>query len=78
MAGGPNAAAMLCMKCLGKANRTAEGLEDDLYQCERCGNRFGIDWSHGKPPTPCWPPSEVDLQLARALLASRTDAKPPS
>jgi len=77
MAGGPNAAAMLCTQCLGKANRIAEGLEDDYYQCERCGNRFGVDWRRGKPAAPLWPPTEPDRKLAQALLDARSREKPP-
>ena len=67
MAGGPNAAAVLCMSCLGKALRVAEGLEDDQYRCEHCGAEFGVDWSHGAPTAPTWPPSEQDLAAARLL-----------
>ena len=49
MAGGPNAAIMMCLHFAGKAARVAEGIEDDLCRCEECGGRFGIDWSHGQP-----------------------------
>ena len=53
MAGGPNAAIMMCLHFAGKAARVAEGIEDDLCRCEECGGRFGIDWSHGQITRPC-------------------------
>jgi hypothetical protein len=67
VAGGPNAAAVLCQKCLGRAVRVSEGLEDDYYRCERCGYAFGIDWSEGQPASPCWPPSAEALAEARRV-----------
>jgi len=76
MAGGPNAAVMLCMTCLGKANRTAEGFENDQYLCEVCGRGFFVDWRRGPPREPTWPPSASDLELIERLRAQRA-AKPP-
>jgi hypothetical protein len=52
---------------LTKATRHYDGMEDDWYTCE-LGHEFGIDWSHGGPPsTPQWPP---DPQLV-AWVKSR-------
>ena len=65
MAGGPNAAVVMCGQCLGRAVRTSEGLEDDWYACEGCGATFGVDWSRGPPERPCWPPSPEQVELAR-------------
>ena len=62
---------MLCMKCLGKANRVAEGLENDEYLCEVCGGGFMVDWSRGAPKEPTWPPSERDLALIERLRHQR-------
>jgi len=68
MAGGPNANFVMCMKCTGKAKRIYEGLEDDHYLCEKCGCRFGIDWSNDSPlGKPCWPPSEEEIEAAKKL-----------
>jgi hypothetical protein len=67
MAGGPYAAVVMCMLCTGKAIRIYEGYEDDTYQCEACGETFGIDWSRGQPDAPCWPPSPEELELARQM-----------
>ena len=69
MAGGPNAAAMMCMECGGKANRTAEGIESDLYQCEQCGHRFALDFRRGPPKEPTWPESPEGIAEARRLFA---------
>ena len=71
MAGGPNAAVMLCMTCLGKANRVAEGLENDEYLCEVCGRGFLVDWRRGPPKEPTWPPSAQDLELIERLRRQR-------
>lgn len=58
------------MLCGARAERTYEGLEDDLYQCES-GHSFGIDWSHGSPPDqPQWPPSPealAQIEMIRKL-----------
>jgi hypothetical protein len=75
MAGGPNAAIMMCMHCAGRAVRVAEGIEDDLYQCEECGRKFGIDWSRGQPRKPCWPPTPEELAEAKRLVAFLADRK---
>jgi len=71
MAGGPNAAVVMCLHCAGKAVRTSEGIEDDLYRCEECGATFGIDWSGGQPQQPCWPPTPAELEQARRTIARR-------
>ncbi len=79
MAGGPNAATMMCMHCAGKAVRVGEGIEDDLYRCDECGRKFGIDWSRGQPTKPLWPPTPQELAEAKrlvALLAARQPPKP--
>lgn len=70
MAGGPNANVVMCLKCTEKANRISEGLEDDYYECEMCGYRFGIDWSlDGPPEKPCWPPSPEEIEAAKKVGA---------
>jgi hypothetical protein len=70
MAGGVNAAVVPCIKCLGRAVRTGEGLETDLYECTECGFAFSFDWSHGGPPRkPCWPLSEEEMTEAKRILA---------
>jgi hypothetical protein len=71
MAGGPNATAMLCLTCLGKAVRIAEGIETDQYRCEQCGAGFGIDWRRGPPAQPTWPPSAEEMAAARILQEQR-------
>jgi len=71
MAGGPNAAIVMCLHCAGKAVRAHEGIENDLYRCEDCGGNFGIDWSDGQPEIPRWPPSPDELEQARRAIASR-------
>jgi hypothetical protein len=71
MAGGPNAAVMLCLSCLGKANRTAEGAENDQYLCELCGRGFSVDWRKGPPKEPTWPPSVQDQALIERLREQR-------
>ncbi len=71
MAGGPNAASTVCPQCLGRAERTSEGIEDDHYECPTCGERFGVDWSHGQPEEPCWPPTEEQLEQARQMRRLR-------
>ena len=68
MAGGPNAAAMMCMECGGKAPRTCEGAESDQYQCEQCGKGFAVDWRRGQPTEPCWPETPEKLAEARRLF----------
>ena len=78
MAGGPSAAIVVCLHCLGPADRIHEGIEDDLYQCRDCGKRFGIDWSHGQPQQPCWPPTPEELALAEQMLALRQSRRPES
>ena len=76
MAGGPNAAIVMCMHCTGKAIRVYEGLEDDWYLCDECGKKTGIDWSRGQPEKPCWPPSPKELKDMRRVLALK--GKQPS
>jgi hypothetical protein len=75
MAGGPNAKAVMCWHCTGKANRTYDGSETDYYKCEECNTEFGIDWRHrGQPDRPCWPPSPEEQAAAKKLAEKR--AKP--
>jgi len=71
MAGGPNAAIVMCMRCGGKANRISKGCETDYYLCEECGSEYGIDWGHGPPDKPCWPPSLEDREAVKNLAARR-------
>ncbi len=69
MSGGINAAIVPCMKCLGRAVRVYEGMENDGYECNECGHKFSIDWSHGGPPVkPCWPLSEEEENEARRII----------
>jgi hypothetical protein len=75
MAGGPNAATILCLHCAGKANRVSEGIEDDLYRCEECGRGFGIDWSSSQPEKPCWPPTPEYLAEAKRMVALMAERK---
>ncbi len=70
MAGGPNAAAVMCPRCCGKATRTCEGVEDDHYLCEQCGREFGLDWRRGQPERPCWPPSPKELEMGKRVAAA--------
>lgn len=66
MAGGINAAVVPCLRCVGPAQRTAEGLENDYYECAECGFSFGIDWAYDGPPRkPCWPISAEDAERRR-------------
>lgn len=59
------------MICGARSERTYEGQEDDHYLCA-AGHTFGIDWSHGGPPTgPRWPPSQEDLEIIRLLQGMR-------
>jgi hypothetical protein len=68
MAGGTNASIVPCMKCAGAAHRTAEGQENDHYECSECGNEFLIDWYYDGPPQrPCWPISEEEAKNIRRL-----------
>ncbi len=69
MAGGINAAIVACIKCVGPANRTYEGMENDGYECSACGHWFNIDWSHGGPPQkPCWPLSDAEETELRRII----------
>ena len=69
MAGGVNAAIVPCIKCVGRADRTSVGLENDWYKCSECGHKFGIDWSHcGPPQTPRWPLTEEEAEEARRII----------
>jgi hypothetical protein len=81
MAGGSNAAVVACLKCVGRAVRTYEGMETDSYECAECLYKFSIDWSHGGPPKkPCWPLSEEEEKQARRiieLMEERSRAKTP-
>lgn len=78
MASGIHAAAVPCIKCAGRADRTSEGQENDYYRCSECGSEFGIDWSYDGPPqSPCWPISEEEAAERRRLageLARRSSA----
>lgn len=67
MAGGPHAQTVMCMHCFERAERTGEGIEDDLYRCTVCDKKFGIDWSRGAPAKPCWPPSAEDLAMVKLM-----------
>ena len=67
MAGGLYAATVMCLECLGRADRTAEGIENDQYLCSSCGRGFGIDWSRGAPMAPIWPPTAQEMAQARAI-----------
>lgn len=67
MAGGRYAESTMCPQCLARADRVTEGVEDDYYACPSCGTRFGIDWSHGQPKTPCWPPTKEQIEQAREV-----------
>jgi hypothetical protein len=70
MAGGPNAAAVPCFRCAGRAERTGEGQEDDRYRCTACGLEFGIDWAYTGPPDhPRWPPGEEEAARIRQAWA---------
>lgn len=71
MAGGPFAAFVMCLHCGRRAARTSEGLEDDYYHCDACGSTFGIDWSHGQPTKPCWPPDEEQRAAFVKMRAMR-------
>lgn len=70
MAGGIYATAIPCLRCAGRADRIAEGLEIDYYRCQTCGYEFGIDWaSAGAPLKPCWPISEAEADERRSWAA---------
>ena len=71
MAGGPNAAIVMCMSCGGKAIRIYEGYEDDHYRCASCREEFGLDWRRGPPKEPCWPPTEEELRAVKEFVAER-------
>jgi hypothetical protein len=75
MAGGPNAAAMMCLECGEKADRTVEGMETDQYKCGHCGRGFGVDWRRGQPTEPCWPETSEGLAEARRLFAILRDQR---
>lgn len=68
MAGGKFAEIVPCIKCAGKAVREYEGLETDWYRCEKCGSKFGVDWTESAiPPTePQWPIDEAKAEEIRA------------
>ena len=71
MSGGPHAQVVACMHCLGRAERTHEGLEDDLYRCE-AGHVFGVDWSvDGPPQAPRWPPPAEEKALFEKIRVWR-------
>jgi DNA-directed RNA polymerase subunit RPC12/RpoP len=71
MAGGPHAAAVMCMSCGGKAIRIYEGYEDDHYRCEACSDKFGLDWRRGPAQEPCWPPSEEEIKAMKEFPAQQ-------
>ena len=68
MAGGIYAAVMPCMKCLGRAVRTYEGMETDTYECTECGYGWTVDWRRGGPQKLCWPLSEEEAREARRMI----------
>ena len=77
MAGGPHAQVVACLHCLGRAERTHQGLEDDLYLCA-AGHTFGIDWSvDGPPGAPRWPPSAEEAAQFEWLRQLRGPPRPP-
>jgi|ETNmetMinimDraft_26_1059896.scaffolds.fasta_scaffold229871_2 hypothetical protein len=59
----------MCPRCLERAERVTEGIEDDSYECPSCGEGFGIDWSHGQPDRPCWPTTAREIEEARLTQA---------
>lgn len=68
MAGGPYAKAVACWRCAEQADRTYEGVENDLYRCNVCGYEFGIDFDNsGLPERPLWPPTPEE----RAAILQR-------
>jgi hypothetical protein len=69
MAGGPNAASMMCLECGGKADRVLEGSENDQYNCTQCGKGFSVDWRRGPPSKPTWPDNPDGLSEAQRLFA---------
>lgn len=77
MAGGPNAAVVICIHCAGKANRVHEGFENDTYECEACGKGFAIDWSRLQPEKPLWPPTPEELEEARRLIELLRKSRSP-
>ena len=71
MAGGVHAQLVPCLHCGERAERTGEGLEDDLYRCG-AGHVFGIDWSVDGPPTsPRWPMSDAERAAFEAFRRLR-------
>jgi hypothetical protein len=82
MAGGINAAVVPCLRYVGRAVRSYEGMENDGYDCSECGYQFSIDWSHGGPPkSPRWPLSQEEEAAAHHFrqltsLRRKAPAKP--
>jgi hypothetical protein len=78
MAGGPNAASVMCILCAERADRTREGLETDGYTCTVCGGSFHINWDESQPSEPCWPPSPEAQAQMKAFFAARANTRRPS
>jgi hypothetical protein len=71
MAGGPNAATVMCIHCAEKADRIREGMETDGYRCTVCGQTFHINWDENPPTAPQWPPDSEMLQARRAAILKK-------
>src|SRR5262245_66633505 len=74
MAGGPNAASVMCILCTERAERTSEGVETDRYRCTACGQTFLVNWDESQPSAPCWPPRPEDVASLKAVVATRSRA----
>ena len=77
MAGGPNAAAVFCLKCLGKAIRTYEGMENDSFRCQDCGQEFTLDYRRGMPLRPCWSEDEAEYKEAKRIAELFSSSRKP-
>ncbi len=69
MAGGENARIVPCMTCGARAERTYEGIEDDLYRCDN-GHSFGVDYRRG-PPVPVADLSAPNAGARHGLLRTK-------
>jgi hypothetical protein len=74
VAGGVKAQMVPCMVCGERADRIAEGIEDDIYQCEQ-GHKFGLDWGRGPPGKPLWPLSPDERKRMDLILQRRNEPK---
>ncbi|MFT5133053.1 MAG: hypothetical protein ACI9SC_001522 [Gammaproteobacteria bacterium] len=70
MAGGEFGKTVVCNSCLldagelNPAERSGEGIEVDLYLCEK-GHKVGIHWdTESCPNSPLWPPSDKYTKMA--------------